>query len=137
MSVGFQVGQVIDEIGSAGFLHAFFSTISHHLEPDGWGTRYPLIMNDLYRGKLATSDALRVLHDVLDIRERLRSYPPSEVVWDIDDPKARPPWGDKISQEITALSNYFVTSTGRDMFEVLIDCLRAAQSGRDLRIVHF
>jgi immunity protein 70 of polymorphic toxin system len=123
MEVGFQVGRVFDVIGTPDFLHAFFSTISFHLEPEGWGTRYPELMRQLYRGTLDVQHAAKVLQDVLEIREQLRSFPPSAVIWDIEDLDARPPWGDEISDDITDLSNYFVTSTGRDVFKVLIDCL--------------
>ncbi|MED4971227.1 Imm70 family immunity protein [Parageobacillus toebii] len=27
---------------------AFYRCISYHLEEKGWGTRYPLLMNDFY-----------------------------------------------------------------------------------------
>jgi hypothetical protein len=49
-AVRFQTGSPNIEIGSAGFLHSFFSTISHLLEPEGWSNRFPLLMNRLYAG---------------------------------------------------------------------------------------
>jgi hypothetical protein len=52
------------------------------------------------------------------------------VVWDIDNPEARPPWGDDISSDITDLSNYFVTSDGRDLFEVLDEAMSALERSR-------
>ncbi|MCA9044860.1 MAG: hypothetical protein KDA69_11105, partial [Planctomycetaceae bacterium] len=73
------------------------------------------------------NSADKARNDVLEIREQLKAFPPCEVVWDIEDPAAKPPWGDDISTEITDLSNYFVTSTGRDVFEVLIECLEASR----------
>jgi hypothetical protein len=41
MTVGLQIHGITTEIGTGSFFHAFFSTISHHLEPKGWGTVYP------------------------------------------------------------------------------------------------
>ncbi|MDR4281828.1 hypothetical protein FO523_22550, partial [Bacillus subtilis KCTC 1028 = ATCC 6051a] len=35
----------------------------------------------------------------------------------------RPPWGDNISDEITDLSNYFVTSDGEDFINLLKNAL--------------
>lgn len=135
MTVGFRVGGIVDEVGTPDFLHAFFSTISFHLEPDGWGTRYPELMNELYQGRISQGAAVKVLDDVSEARERLKAFPPSEVVWDIANPEAKPPWGDDISTDVTDLSNYFVTSTGRDLFEVLIECLKALKSeGGDLTV---
>lgn len=125
MTVGFQVGRIIDEVGTDDFLHAFFSTISYHLEPKGWGSEYPELMRKLYQGKLSARFAAKVHLDVQSIREKLKAFPPDQVVWDIENLNAKPPWGDNISSEITDLSNYFVTSTGRDLFEVLLECLEA------------
>ncbi len=125
MSVGFKVGSIIDEIGSPSFMHAFFSTISYHLEPKGWGTRFPELMDELYQGSLDASKAKKATADVISIRKELKSFKPSQVIWDIENLSAKPPWGDKISTDITDLSNYFVTSTGKDLFEVLLECLAA------------
>jgi hypothetical protein len=42
-----------------------------------------------------------------------------------------PPWGDDIGEEITSLAHYFVTSDGRDLFEVLFAALaEATESGQ-------
>jgi len=61
--------------------------------------------------------------------------PPSKVVWDIEDLKAQPPWGDNIASEITSLGNYFVSSTGRDVFALLEEALDAsAQEKSDATI---
>jgi hypothetical protein len=116
-------------------MHCFFSTVSHHLEPDGWGSRYPLLMNSLYQGQLHWQDAESAIRDVLAIRESLVSYPPDQVIWDIEDLTARPPWGDNISPDITDLSNYFVTSDGDDLFDVLVSALaESMQEQADLFI---
>ena len=51
-----------------------------------------------------------------EIRKRLKPY---KLVWDKNDLARQPPWGSDISEDITNLSNYFVTSDGRDLFEVI------------------
>lgn len=136
MTVGFRVGNIIDEIGTSDFLHAFFSTISHHLEQGGWGTQYPELMNDLYQGDLAACDAIKALSDIKSIREKLRAISPNEVVWDCSNLSVKPPWGNIISPDITDLSNYFVSSSGRDVFEITIECLEAlASAGGKMSIV--
>lgn len=81
-------------------------------------------MKELYQGKLEPHNATETLEEVIEIREKLKAFSPKEIIWDIDDLQKRPPWGDKISPNITSLSNYFVTSNGKDLFEVLIDCLK-------------
>jgi hypothetical protein len=38
MAAGVTVGLVTGELGAPSFAHSFFSTISAHREPSGWGT---------------------------------------------------------------------------------------------------
>lgn len=52
MTIGIKLGQITDEIGSSDFFHSFFSTIAGNLEPEGWGSRFPTMMNTFYAGKL-------------------------------------------------------------------------------------
>ncbi len=123
MAVSFQIGDEVYEIGSASFFHAFFSTVSYYLDPDGWGTRYPELMCDLYNGELGAEVAAKAYADVLAIREQLKFYTPDQVIWDSDNLDARPPWGSNRSPHISDLANYFWTSDGKNFFEVLLQCL--------------
>lgn len=123
MTVGLKLGSITDEIGGQDFFHAFFSTISHRLEKDGWGSRFPCLLNKLYQGKLEKVDAKKALEELDVITSELSKLSPDKVVWDIENLDATPPWGSNISGDITDLSNYFVTSTGRDLIGVLKECL--------------
>jgi hypothetical protein len=65
----------------------------------------------------------------------LKNYNPSQVIWDIEDLSKTPPWGDNISDEITDLSNYFVTSDGEDLITILKKALnRALKVKSDIEI---
>lgn len=57
----------------------------------------------------------------------MKKFRSSEVVWDIDDLKAKPPWGDNISTEIKNLSEYFVTSEGEDLIDMMEKALMRAK----------
>ena len=126
MGIGLHVGDIYYEIGTGDYLHSFFSSVSCHLEPGGWGTEYPFLMNELYSGTLRWEEALTVMEEIQAIRERLRLYGPSEVIWDIDDLALRPPWGEDISSDITSLADYYVTSDGKDLIDVLLSALLLA-----------
>jgi len=118
------------EIGTSSFFYCFFSTVSANLEPKGWGSRFPVLMKSLYSGTVDLSDLPR-LHDELSVvQTELKKLPPSKVVWDFKDRQARPPWGDKISEKITDLSNYFVTSDGKDLFEVFSSAIAEAERAK-------
>lgn len=116
MAVGFFFDCFFYEVGHADFLHSFFSTISYHLEPNGWGTKYPKLLNDLYYKKLNCSDIPIAIKEVEEIRDKLAKFEPSKVVWDIEDLSKQPPWGENIPHEISNLSNYFMTSSGTNLF---------------------
>ncbi|AOP16109.1 hypothetical protein ACH95_22605 [Bacillus glycinifermentans] len=123
MAVGFKVKYYWYQVGHGDFLHSFFSTVSYHLEENGWGSKYPFLLNKLYQGKLESENISKALEELEDIKEQLKNYSPSQVVWDIEDISKRPPWGDNISEEITDLSNYFVTSDGEDFIKILKSAL--------------
>jgi 2,3-bisphosphoglycerate-dependent phosphoglycerate mutase len=128
MSVGITVGSITDEIGAPSFVHAFFSTISAHCEPLGWGSRYPYLMHHLYQGCLSAPNAMAAIDELHDAKGQLLKLPPTAVVWDIEDRSAQPPWGRNIAPSITSLGNYFVSSTGRDLFELLEEALAASSA---------
>ena len=119
MAVGIKLGSITDEIGTSDFFNAFFSTIAGNLEPQGWGTRFPILMKTLYAGELQQSDARAALKELDEVSSELAALPAAKVIWDIEDRGKTPPWGDNIADTITDLSNYFVTSTGRDLISAL------------------
>jgi hypothetical protein len=123
MSVGIKVGSIIDEIGAPSFVHAFFSTISAHCEPQGWGTQLPHLINELYQGTLSYINAAAALEELKIAKTCLSKLSASKVVWDIENKELRPPWGTNIAETITDLGNYFISSTGRDVFALLMESL--------------
>lgn len=138
MTIYLDLGNVSDEIGTPDFFHAFFSTVSGNLEPAGWGSRFPVLLRELYKGELGKARAEQARIELAQIRTEMSSFPPDRVIWDFADRSKRPPWGNDISSDITDLSKYFVTSAGRDLIDVIAECLDELQSGpvRVLRVVH-
>ncbi len=135
MSVGLRVRSNVWLVGTSDFFHAFFSTVGARLEPDGWGSRFPALMNELYAGELSGEHAPAALAELDQVREELRQLPPSDVVWDVEDRSKQPPWGDDISDDITDLGNYFVTEDGKDLIEVLGEAIAySGRSGAPLRV---
>ncbi|WP_120512568.1 immunity 70 family protein [Photobacterium salinisoli] len=123
MTVGLKLGSITDEIGGQDLFHAFFSTVSYRLEKNGWGSRFPCLLKKLYQGRLEQGDANQALEEIDVITSEFRNLSLNKVIWDIENLDASPPWGSNISSDITDLSNYFVTSTGRDLISVLKECL--------------
>ena len=123
----FTVKYYMYTIGTADFLHSFFSTVCGRLENGKWGSRFPHLMNELYQGVLPVKHLAAGTEELSQIKQELAQFAPDQVIWDIDDRSLTPPWGDNISEDITDLSNYFVTSEGEDFLSVFAAALDKAQ----------
>jgi 2,3-bisphosphoglycerate-dependent phosphoglycerate mutase len=133
--VALYAGDESKEVGAASFFHCFVSTVSVNLEPVGPGTRFPVLVRKLVSGTVASGELEALRLELQTIRQELNRFPPSRVVWDINRRDKLPPWGSKISPSISSLGNYFVTSEGEDLFEVLFASLaRAASAKRPLEL---
>ena len=126
MAVGVTVGSITHELGAPSFVHSFFSTVSAHCESNGWGSRLPHLMKELYQGRLEHRNALLALGELRQAKAALSSLPPSAVVWEIENRQSKPPWGNNVAAEVTSLGNYFVSSAGRDVFSILEEALTAS-----------
>lgn len=124
--VGFSTSFNYYEVGSGDLLHSFFSSVAYHLEGGKWGTRFPVLMNELYYGELSADKIPQAIDELNTITAELKKYPPDKVIWDIEDLTKRPPWGDNISADITDLSNYYVTSDGEDFITIFMHALQKA-----------
>ncbi len=127
MAVGFTVDFYWYQIGYGEFLHSFFSTVAYNLEGNIWGSRFPTIMNELYQGTLRKDNLDIAIKELTQIKNELSSFSPEKVVWDIEDLSKQPPWGTRISKDITDLSNYFVTSSGDDFITMFFHALEKAK----------
>lgn len=123
----FTVKYYIYTIGTADSLNAFFSTVCGRLENGKWGSRFPHLMNELYQGVLPVKHLAAGTEELSQIKQELAQFAPDQVIWDIDDRSLTPPWGDNISDDITDLSNYFVTSEGEDFLSIFAAALDKAQ----------
>lgn len=126
MGVSLYVPNQYYEIGHSSFFKSFFDTIHFHLVKGNWGSKYPKLFIDFYQGHLKWEDVAEVIENLEEIRNDLKKFSPQQVIWDINDLSKQPPWGGNINSRITSLSNYFVTSNGKDLFEVLINALNNA-----------
>ena len=73
-------------------------------------------MNELYQGTLPAEHLAAGADELAQIKQELAQFAPDQVIWDIDDRSLTPPWGDNISDDITDLSNYFVSLARERIF---------------------
>ena len=72
--VCFRVGNISYEIGTASFLYSFFSTVVYRLEKGRWGSRFPMIMNELYQGQLSFEKILVAKQELKQIKKELSFF---------------------------------------------------------------
>lgn len=138
MAVGYKIGSVVTEWGTGDFVHALFSNVAYHLEKGVWGAKFPVFMTDFYSGSLDIAKLPAALTELREIRRELAAFPPDSVIWDIENLDRKPPWGADIANTITDLSNYFITSTGRDLLADLEEGFEfAREESSPVEIVKF
>lgn len=136
MTIGLKVDFLLYEIGTPQFLHSFFSTICYNLENEKWGSEFPIFMGEFYQGDLSFENVKKALEELKTIHNLLKECSIHNVVWDIEDLTKQPPWGDNISSDITDLSNYFITSDGRGLIDVIYRVfLEALSEKQSVKIV--
>jgi hypothetical protein len=133
MPVGVKVRSNMWVIGSPELLFAFFSTVRARLETEGWGSRFPIVMNELYFGELAPERAPAALAELDQIREELRGLPASALVWDAEDLTTPPP--PDVVEGAADLAGCFVTDGEHDVFDAMGAALAySARCGHPVRV---
>ena len=95
------------------------------------GNRFPYLMKHLYNGLLEKQYVGNAIDELHTIKKEFSYISPQKVIWDIEDLSQQPPWENDISEDITDLSNYFVTSEGEDLFDVLFKAFGRAKDDHE------
>jgi 2,3-bisphosphoglycerate-dependent phosphoglycerate mutase len=123
-------------VGEDWFLHSFFSTIAYRLEPDGWGSRFPALMKDLYAGRLAPRRFPEAREELAAVRVGLTGRPPEERVFAYEDPGRPTPWD--VPPGATSLAGCFLTASGHNLLDVIEESIsQASEISADVEIRPF
>ena len=137
MSVGFRYSGIWKEVGEGDFLHAFFSSISSHLESNDWGSKYPYLLKKLYYDKLEPDEISNALDELQDIRKKLSQFKKEDIVWDAEDLTIKPPVSFITDLNAANLSECFITIGKRNLFDLLTDILEFCKKrGISVKIQH-
>lgn len=125
----------LDEIASDRILGALFATISFRLEPDGWATRFPLVLDHVQQGSLDVSLADQALTELSQIEAELKSLPPGRAVWSLNDLRVRNDSKEPVNHSARNLFEYFTARDGTPLLHKLRDIMVQCRSeGRTARI---
>jgi hypothetical protein len=114
------------EVGGYDDFHTFRSAVQAHLEPDGWGSRFPTLMNhEDSRGTWSARDAERLETEMVQIRDAFQRI------------AARPingGWQAEVASSLglrpTSLHESFFDIDGQPLIDRLIELARVAQQHR-------
>ncbi len=116
--------KVVD-IGNTSIWRALYSTIFVCLGSKI--KKYNYASSFLKNGKCDGKDGYATAREFNLIRDELSKYPPSKMVYNLENKNEQPPWGNKISPVITSCSNYFTTADGKDLLFEIVSILCYAQ----------
>lgn len=115
------------EVGSYADFHRFRETVAGRLEPDGWGTRFPVLMgHDDSDGTWSPEEAARLESELLTIADAFAALPP--VAFDAD-------WQLDLARrdgiEPGSLLESFIDVDGEPLLERLIELARTSSDTRE------
>lgn len=113
-------------IGTREFLYSFLSTIAYHLEKGRIGKKYFYITVKMCNDGLVGREVKFAKKELLEIQKELQKLSPDKIIWNLENISKTPPWGYDIADTITDLSNYFITSDGRNLIVLLIEVFNEA-----------
>ena len=131
--VGFYVQNTMWIVGPDFVLHSLFSTIASQIEPAGWGSRFPTLMNELYMGRLPHERVPQARAELRLVSEELGRLRPEARVYAYEDPTLPTPW--TVPHGAKTLADCFVSSDGRNVLGLLDEALDTSeQEGGDVEV---
>jgi hypothetical protein len=127
MSKLLRVGAETFDLGPPAIMEGLFATISYRLEPDGRGSRFPIVMNRLYAGRLGPADLSAACRELEEIETGLASLPSDRAVWSFSDLRRRDDSRLPVNHAARNVRDYFVAGDGRPLVTVLRDATRRSQ----------
>src|SRR5215470_4756251 len=101
------------ELGPKTMLEALFATITYRLEPDGRGSRFPMVMKRLYSGRLRPSEIPGAVRELEAIESELTGLPADRAIWSLSDLRRRDDRELPVNHRATNVRDYFVGADGR------------------------
>ena len=110
-------------------MKAFFATVSARLEPNGPGSRFPVVMHDLRGPGVDLRNAKQAARELREIAAGLALLAQDQAVW--SSPRQRDNWKLPVNRSAKNLREYFVARDGLPLAERLeIDLHSNAETER-------
>lgn len=117
---------------------SFFDNVCFYLENKIWGSRFPIVMKNLYNGAVEVSNLKDLLKEIDIIQQEFSKIEVNDLIWDIENLEERCPYLDNMVDEIKTLADFWKTSyKSEDMFEILKRIINFAIENQTEILVEF
>ncbi len=117
---------------------SFFDNVCFYLENKIWGSRFPIVMQNLYNGAVEVSNLKDLLKEIDIIQQEFSKIEVNDLIWDIENLEERCPYLDNMVDEIKTLADFWKTSyKSEDMFEILKRIINFAIENQTEILVEF
>ncbi len=127
-NVGFKIYSDWMEFGYSETLYSWFSTICYRLENSKWGSRFPIVMNNLYydeKNGVKFEDLEKFKNELKTIKNELSKLSIKDAIWSFEEnicnvPNNKP----NLNHNADNLSNFYVNIRMKniyDIFDILIE----------------
>ena len=129
------VGAIAKPLAEKHVLDALFTTITRRLEPGGRGTRFPLLMDHLYWGRLQPAQARDALRELAEVEDDLRNTPLRDIIWNPLDSRPHDDAHEPVNRHAENVLEYFTDVNDRPLIARLRDSVEECRlTGQQLRI---
>lgn len=115
-------------LGYEHMVQSLFSTIAYNLENKKWGSVYPVIMNEFYKGKLEPNRINYAIAEIKDIKKKLSKLNVSKMIYDFDKLDEIPPMDPNLDIKI---DDVYKNKNGERMTDII---LKVLETLRDKKI---
>jgi 2,3-bisphosphoglycerate-dependent phosphoglycerate mutase len=116
-------------------VQAFFATVTYRLEPQGRGSRFPIVMNRLYAGGLDESDLLAAGAELDAIAAELRRIHAGKAIGSLDNLEPFSVRAPLVNERAGSLFDYFVAAGGTPLVVALRSAVEQARvAGSPLKL---
>ena len=109
----------LNDLADAYLVQALFATISYRLEPQGRGTRFPIVMNRLYAGGLKPPEMLAAAAELDVIARELQTVAVDRAIASLDTLRPFRAGAPHVDERAADLFHYFLARDGRPLVTAL------------------
>ncbi|WP_188355851.1 Imm70 family immunity protein, partial [Galliscardovia ingluviei] len=133
MSLGVKYRYGLFNVGTVGFFTEFFATVCMRLENGVWGSRFPVVMRQLYWGRVEVASLQEGIAELEVIKREFLERPVSDALWvtGVGNDRVEPDYIVTRGEHAHNLFEYFTTIDNGLLLDRLIGVFTEAMRWKD------